>query len=136
MGPHSFKCGKQTIEARIWSLRRCFNGAALFQVRKAKNLTTSRNDDMVLQWGRTLSSAERTVNREPGPTTVRASMGPHSFKCGKFTPKQYQALTELLLQWGRTLSSAESLDQRWIVAFATTASMGPHSFKCGKVPSG
>ena len=36
MGPHSFKCGK--LVAVLLAIRRlqCFNGAALFQVRKEK----------------------------------------------------------------------------------------------------
>ena len=35
-----------------------------------------------LQWGRTLSSAEVTVNLAGTKMGIRASMGPHSFKCG------------------------------------------------------
>ena len=34
MGPHFFKCGKQRNQKRLITKKICFNGAALFQVRK------------------------------------------------------------------------------------------------------
>ena len=60
----------------------------------------------LLQWGRTLSSAEVDTDIE-------------------------NAVQGCVLQWGRTLSSAEvrpigSKSNRYV-----SASMGPHSFKCG-----
>ena len=68
MGPHSFKCGKNKnlIPAHLYRLR--FNGAALFQVRKAPSFLTDFNVHVALQWGRTLSSAEsrmRTTAANP-----------------------------------------------------------------------
>ena len=158
MGPHSFKCGKKGSPAEIWedmkslqwgrtlsSAERsqgsacrlpflpCFNGAALFQVRKARRLgdfapsacgfngaalfqvrkevhqeTTSRNSHG-LQWGRTLSSAESLLSIGLWKSPVRlASMGPHSFKCGKLGEATKRREAWRGLQWGRTLSSAES----------------------------
>ena len=59
MGPHSFKCGK---------------------LEKLDSTTTIK---IMLQWGRTLSSAERIVIAAPVNHSQVASMGPHSFKCGK-----------------------------------------------------
>ena len=110
-----------------------------------------------LQWGRTLSSAERQFSFRPDILAPLASMGPHSFKCGKFLKKELMLkVLELLqwgrtlssaercvpffnfsrcaslLQWGRTLSSAESRRSRTARSADHKASMGPHSFKCGK----
>ena len=62
-----------------------------------------------LQWGRTLSSAERILYLWLQQNLHFASMGPHSFKCGKSTSSG---------SWMRQLFFA---------------SMGPHSFKCGKL---
>ena len=58
MGPHFFKCGKHRAAANSLACLLCFNGAALFQVRK--------------------DPKERKTNDH-----TRASMGPHFFKCGK-----------------------------------------------------
>ena len=160
----------------------CFNGAALFQVRKDWWGSSISRRAPVLQWGRTLSSAERSAIRpvpvrlhyrfngaalfqvrkeergEGGKTArpmasmgphsfkcgkcistassarrlTRASMGPHSFKCGKPNRKVRRKRQNLPLQWGRTLSSAESSKQNSRIIRNSLASMGPHSFKCGK----
>ena len=134
----------------------CFNGAALFQVRKAQYIRTPRAREAALQWGRTLSSAEsfgaalcfplnalasmgphsfkcgkRRLRRQRAGILLRASMGPHSFKCGKLVGAP-QRRRGALLQWGRTLSSAERLKRRGEEPELSAASMGPHSFKCGK----
>ena len=133
MGPHSFKCGKE------------FNG------------TNSSAERMSLQWGRTLSSAERNEISNAISSAVSASMGPHSFKCGKPFGGSKNSTTVFMLQWGRTLSSAEralSFVLFWwmallqwgrtlssaerakvmdILDYEKPASMGPHSFKCGKL---
>ena len=110
-----------------------FNGAALFQVRKApsqshhpaidsaasmgphffkcgKSLARNqrREERFMLQWGRTFSSAERKPNEE-----MRANR-----TAG--------------LQWGRTFSSAESAAAEAAKPTIVAASMGPHFFKCGK----
>ena len=60
--PHFFKCGKIHLSLPLQKLDRCFNGAALFQVRK---------DGVAVQ----------------GDLPGVASMGPHFFKCGK-SPRQ------------------------------------------------
>ena len=85
----------------------CFNGAALFQVRK--NRPASPRWEMIgsLQWGRTFSSAEKRDVSAVFVAGVLASMGPHFFKCGK------------------------SQRRNFFVAHRR-ASMGPHFFKCGK----
>ena len=85
-----------------------FNGAALFQVRKGTTTSTERWGGTWLQWGRTLSSAERLDAALILDRRRHASMGPHSFKCGK------------------------DANHRDISDAVLCASMGPHSFKCGK----
>ena len=83
MGPHSFKCG--SLISATWN---------------SPILT-------LLQWGRTLSSAEVVVPLAMTPDMRGASMGPHSFKCGSFKPEAWRSIEVHSLQWGRTLSSAE-----------------------------
>ncbi len=87
MGPHSFKCGKNCRRRRLECRRCSFNGAALFQVRKGTANRKNNPWTESLQWGRTLSSAERAVQKPTSPGSRR-------------------------LQWGRTLSSAERPFQR------------------------
>ena len=118
---------------RVFALP-CFNGAALFQVRKGARLGSA---SQIRGW---------------------ASMGPHSFKCGKnrlepawlgkevklqwgrtlssaerITSKRASGSLITSLQWGRTLSSAESKRASQTFNGVWSASMGPHSFKCGKL---
>ena len=117
-------------------MRRCFNGAALFQVRK------------FLHIGRF------------GHQASRASMGPHFFKCGNcLCPTSFSVVVNRFngaalfqvrksskylalgtnrcagLQWGRTFSSAEIGAVRFECSKWTLASMGPHFFKCGNIQS-
>ena len=134
MGPHSFKCGKFSEMDSGATTILSFNGAALFQVRKAEMLGAGLCGIDSLQWGRTLSSAESSLGPIYSSTNWSASMGPHSFKCGKLVcaglcflspPACFNGAalfqvrkavgplatpnTHLSLQWGRTLSSAESI---------------------------
>ena len=87
---------------------RCFNGAALFQVRKAHQIPNSG-------W-------------KPYP----ASMGPHFFKCGKGRRRSWR------LPRGSRFNGAALFQVRKANGFArlifraASASMGPHFFKCGK----
>ena len=115
--------------------RNCFNGAALFQVRKADTQDWHCFAGCGLQWGRTFSSAESTSAAETSCQAFsgfngaalfqvrkvnyseqaivacrQASMGPHFFKCGKLARTSMRTAGKDLLQWGRTFSSAE----RWI----------------------
>ena len=86
----------------------------------------------MLQWGRTLSSAERRHPSAARCVGEKASMGPHSFKCGKEMTSTSTVPMCPRLQWGRTLSSAESSRAAHRQTASDEASMGPHSFKCGK----
>ena len=132
MGPHFFKCGKFAVGVSADARRGLFNGAALFQVRKADNYGERCNQPYNLQWGRTFSSAERRASRRRLLEGELSSMGPHFFKCGKcFTFTEIdQPLTTL--QWGRTFSSAERCDPNKKKKDYDYSSMGPHFFKCGK----
>ena len=84
MGPHFFKCGKgRGHKGKKKSQESSFNGAALFQVRKGPTTRMSAMCFIVLQWGRTFSSAERKSISIVCLVFFAASMGPHFFKCGK-----------------------------------------------------
>ena len=107
MGPHFFKCGKQVGRVSCDCDDFLFNGAALFQVRKA------------------LADLEKQT------ISIQSSMGPHFFKCGKVINNPYNNAA-FLLQWGRTFSSAESIDIYTQSVIKWFSSMGPHFFKCGK----
>ncbi len=104
MGPHSFKCGKTPHSLYPSKSKRRFNGAALFQVRKVSP-TRFRFTPAVCFNGAALAECGM------------ASMGPHSFKCGKLA---------CALSFNGAALSAERAD------LDVEASMGPHSFKCGK----
>ena len=134
MGPHFFKCGKRKRRlpfhegclhfngAALFQVRKAilaqnpvnestgdFNGAALFQVRKAFFLSSDVRKESSLQWGRTFSSAERRLNSAIIAASSVTSMGPHFFKCGKLLLSCRQQIERGILQWGRTFSSAERL---------------------------
>ena len=155
MGPHSFKCGKKFFlspevfphsgfnGAALFQVRKAlfrrlcfwtasrFNGAALFQVRKVFRGTAGFEFVKELQWGRTLSSAERASAITEGKAASQASMGPHSFKCGKSGLTQAQVDARVASMGPHSFKCGKFL------AFELTprlafASMGPHSFKCGK----
>ena len=157
MGPHFFKCGKRPHHIVIDMSKFSFNGAALFQVRKATHPPSPSSTTHWLQWGRTFSSAESAPNSQRWLTGAplqwgrtfssaesrrdisrpaqrpKASMGPHFFKCGK-RPRRLQInILLVLLQWGRTFSSAERPKVRSFSLQPCFASMGPHFFKCGKL---
>ena len=106
MGPHSFKCGSLGGMGVIRIAEGGFNGAALFQVRKFVSLLDGQLDCRFCFNGAALFQVRKFGDPDAVALIARASMGPHSFKCGSAT----------------TLVAAEN---------AGRASMGPHSFKCG-----
>ena len=81
MGPHSGECGNYA----------------------QRNPET---EGFLLQWGRTLESAEMTMLFRIRFAAWKASMGPHSGECGN-RPTKRGRVRKRLLQWGRTLESAE-----------------------------
>ena len=131
MGPHSFKCGKIEPNLSFWTGPNRFNGAALFQVRKATTAAASRMWGATLQWGRTLSSAESLLVKRLPSGCVPLQWG-RTLSSAESEPANINPDAELVLQWGRTLSSAERQAKRDGRATNRAASMGPHSFKCGK----
>ena len=113
MGPHSFKCGKSAESALGLPLSKGFNGAALFQVRKDLGAGVNRLQHLTLEWGRTLSSAERFFKKHPHLRGWMRFNGAALFQVRKVV-LEYSGLSSLsLLQWGRTLSSAESNHSKW-----------------------
>ena len=107
MGPHFFKCGNACFLRFLWYAIYCFNGAALFQVRKLRHLNYNENSFKCCFNGAALFQVRKLMKRTPSTSiTSVASMGPHFFKCGN-------------------QSSAAPVKQRG------KASMGPHFFKCG-----
>ena len=85
-----------------------FNGAALFQVRKVCLSVFGNLCIMLLQWGRTLSSAESDVKPLMKPTRTARFNGAALFQVRKASFWVfYHATKKRMLQWGRTLSSAE-----------------------------
>ena len=88
----------------------CFNGAALFQVRKGDGIVVTKED------------------------YFKASMGPHFFKCGKTAIS-----SELWTSWpsfnGAALFQVRKVNyESSTLGKSAPASMGPHFFKCGKSP--
>ena len=156
MGPHSFKCGKARLPppninkkqsfngAALFQVRKDkphpekptslfgFNGAALFQVRKANNPDLPISAGWMLQWGRTLSSAERPCKSQRESGQMLASMGPHSFKCGKRVRRAHQTLYCTGFNGAALFQVRKGRDSAKSVSPIQIASMGPHSFKCGK----
>ena len=132
MGPHSFKCGKLRRPRRISAIGTRFNGAALFQVRKADRRSLYMRRLVGLQWGRTLSSAERWQPRLP-PSSVTSLQWGRTLSSAERTSAPDDKRNPPTLQWGRTLSSAERSKIAPGRCGNGFASMGPHSFKCGKM---
>ena len=70
----------------------------------------------MLQWSRTLTSAEISLHISPLNATQKASMEPHSYECGN-SDATYSNGTITRLQWSRTLTSAEMNWSRAAAAF-------------------
>ena len=85
-----------------------FNGAALFQVRKADSPLQLRIIARRLQWGRTFSSAESKLvkNRQ---SVIKELQWGRTFSSAERGKVMQIINTDGLLQWGRTFSSAERL---------------------------
>ena len=122
----------------------CFNGAALFQVRKLALALPRRAVGGVLQWGRTFSSAETTpaslISRETCSSFNGAALfqvrkrivlyfcririssfnGAALFQVRKPRPLNRKVSPMNGLQWGRTFSSAETTG---VVPSSLTAAM-------------
>ena len=133
MGPHFFKCGKRQIRRRNASRHQCFNGAALFQVRKGQLKPLALSNPSQLQWGRTFSSAERRGWSFFGECVASCFNGAALFQVRKGFQSGNGTFRNISLQWGRTFSSAERKIQSGKPTGRRKASMGPHFFKCGKM---
>ena len=106
MGPHFFKCGNVRSLYSAIKTPRCFNGAALFQVRKHFQNIASDASDASFNGAALFQVRKHPVQALDHLCGILASMGPHFFKCGN----------------------------NWVNAdffYGLQASMGPHFFKCG-----
>ena len=84
-----------------------FNGAAIFRSRKGLTHVTQKRCNLMLQWGRDLSIAERDYLELRKKKVQKASMGPRSFDRGKNLEVGMGRNVRTGLQWGRDLSIAE-----------------------------
>ena len=134
MGPQSFDCGNslKASQTHVW-FDACFNGAAVFRLRKQQNASALPDLTIVLQWGRSLSTAETRHARILSVPRRCASMGPQSFDCGNDRASYSRRSATAMLQWGRSLSTAETPTLRRLSPNVSHASMGPQSFDCGNV---
>ena len=137
---------------------RVFNGAALFQVRKAgvKSAKCSRITDSSMgpHFFKCGKNAKETASRHRAAVfngaalfQVRkawtawrfrmdftsSSMGPHFFKCGKRKSKPLCSLGLLVFN-GAALFQVRKAQIHDILGVESFSSMGPHFFKCGKKP--
>ena len=158
MGPHFFKCGKQSVgSARGVAFAMASMGPHFFKCGKFINKYGYSGWRGKLQWGRTFSSAE-SIGLFSGGGFGRVSFNGAALFQVRKVPEWEQVEGEKgELQWGRTFSSAESstlisdtkiigkgfngaalFQVRKASAYlsaavsAESASMGPHFFKCGK----
>ena len=156
-GAALFQVRKSIQGKNAWPIWQSFNGAALFQVRKYEHhqyrppKRTSFNGAALFQVRKFVRpfSPGISARASMGPHSFKcgstrrnlkplggldASMGPHSFKCGSIDANVRRRFGHVELQWGRTLSSAEVRTCSGSADSRTSASMGPHSFKCGSSP--
>ncbi|WCQ93516.1 hypothetical protein NQZ70_06265 [Sorangium sp. Soce836] len=86
-----------------------------------------------LQWGRRLSAAERDRHAEEDQGRTRASMGPPPFSGGEDEGSIEGFFDFVKLQWGRRLSAAERRGPgEEALAEVQVASMGPPPFSGGE----
>ena len=132
MGPHFFKCGKLRGYPNEMKEKTSFNGAALFQVRKAmrpwfrRAICAGFNGAALFQVRKEAIKARLAVQQSV------ASMGPHFFKCGKKIMRRRGKTTRISFNGAalfqvRKVGVVETISTR-----KHKASMGPHFFKCGK----
>ena len=129
MGPRPFGRGRITAARHSGNHVGCFNGAATFRSRKARQ-PMRRKRGRALQWGRDLSVAEGAKDLEAFCARLPASMGPRPFGRGRpariplarphppasMGPRPFgrgrlamleRRPEQVGLQWGRDLSVAE-----------------------------
>ncbi len=67
MGPRLVGRGKTAVQFTIMTAEACFNGAASCGTRKVRAAMTVAAISRLLQWGRVLWDAERSLHPEKGP---------------------------------------------------------------------
>ena len=132
MGPHFFKCGKQCSKVSGKVKFSSSMGPHFFKCGKEHGLEKQTRWHSSLQWGRTFSSAERSVGLTRMALPPLFFNGAALFQVRKVGAPLLARLRVIFLQWGRTFSSAESRSKRSKRRRLGRSSMGPHFFKCGK----
>ena len=131
MEPHSYECGNPGVAVTVTGTNLASMEPHSYECGNGKELNAKYYKDMVLQWSRTLTSAEIFKSRPDGkpgkklqwsrtltsaeincqarqsPSDDHASMEPHSYECGNQNGKVYGCKATHMLQWSRTLTSAE-----------------------------
>ena len=85
---------------------------------------------MEFQWGLTLTSKETCSKEVTVSNTEVVSMGPHSYEQGNVS-ESHGVVRWGLFQWGLTLTSKETPDGGARYTEGGTVSMGPHSYEQG-----
>ena len=131
MGPHFFKCGKNSPALAGRSKLGRFNGAALFQVRKNQQYRFFPHGKPNFNGAALFQVRKNRVMVRRSKTSLCFN-GAALFQVRKKTKGNIMREYTLSLQWGRTFSSAEKRGDRRHCFRIAKASMGPHFFKCGK----
>ena len=106
MGPHFFKCGNEAPFHAYSPQLFCFNGAALFQVRKCSHLATGRQSLACFN-GAALFQVRKYDGDDHINDVAVSFNGAALFQVRKYPLSSLQEYLQVLLQWGRTFSSAE-----------------------------
>ncbi len=110
MGPRSFNRGNIAAAKMAYIARlRASMGPRSFNRGNVVDPGQGRVGQVLLQWGRGLSTAEISQEEERG-SPVKASMGPRSFNRGNGPASSFSSTAQPRLQWGRGLSTAEMPD--------------------------
>ena len=133
MGPQSFNCGNSELTRRD-GRRMASMGPQSFNCGNTPTTPALRIASPMLQWGRSLSTAEtgRFPRRERHVSRCELQWG-RSLSTAETRRRAATCRPSTVLQWGRSLSTAETLPERLVadVSQMGLASMGPQSFNCG-----
>ena len=106
MGPHFFKCGKESLPSPFAPTHPRFNGAALFQVRKGE-MDKNRRRNCLRFNGAALFQVRKAAFVKLDGGEVFGFNGAALFQVRKVTRNWQPVSGSEKLQWGRTFSSAE-----------------------------
>ena len=107
MGPRFFNRGRAATERSRTTSNSRFNGASVFQPRKAAGQDSQDTRQTRLQWGLGFSTEEGTVANVLRGEESLASMGPRFFNRGRTVGSLTMESCCLTLQWGLGFSTEE-----------------------------